>query len=108
MNKRLTAGVAGAVALGLALSFGAGTASAGTAGALDASFGNHGIVLANLGVDANGNQIPDELIAVTEQSDGDVVIAVGNGGPGSGLVRFLPNGTRDTLAVAYWSDRGTK
>ena len=97
MNKRVPAGVAAAVALGLALGFGAGTASAaGTAGALDTGFGHNGIVLTNLGLDANGNQIQAIPTAVAEQSTGDIVVAVGLGGLDSGLVRYLPNGTRDT------------
>ena len=97
LNRCIPAGAAGAVVLGLALGFGAGTASAAsTAGALDSAFGNHGIVLTNLGVDANGNQIQGNPGAVTLQSNGDIVVAVGFGGPDSGLVRFLPNGTRDT------------
>lgn len=97
MNKRVPAGVAGAVALGLALGFGAGTASAaGTAGALDTGFGHNGIVLTNLGLDANGNQIQANPAAVAEQSTGDIVVAVGIGGSDSGLVRYLPNGARDT------------
>ena len=83
--------------LGLALGFGAGTASAaGTAGTLDSTFGNGGIVLTNLGLDANGNQIQAIPGAVALQSNGDIVVAVGIGGPATGLVRFLPNGTRDT------------
>ena len=30
------------------------------------------------------------------QSNGDIVVAEGTGGPGAGLVRYLPNGARDT------------
>jgi len=83
--------------LGLALGFGSGTASAaGTAGALDATFGHNGTVLTNLGLDANGNQIQAVPGAVALQSNGDIVVAVGIGGPDIGLVRYLPNGTRDT------------
>jgi uncharacterized delta-60 repeat protein len=63
---------------------------------LDPAFGHGGIVLAGLGVDANGNQIQASPGAVALQSNGDIVVAVGLGGPGSGLVRFLPNGTADT------------
>ena len=63
---------------------------------LDPAFGHGGIVLAGLGVDANGNQIQASPDAVALQSNGDIVVAVGLGGPGSGLVRFLPNGTADT------------
>ena len=97
MNIRIPTRVAGAVALSLALGFGSGTASAaGTAGALDTGFGNNGIVLTNLGLDANGNQIQAIPTAVAEQSTGDIVVAVGLGGLDSGLVRYLPNGTRDT------------
>jgi uncharacterized delta-60 repeat protein len=97
VNRRIPAAAASTVVLGLALGFGAGTASAaGTAGTLDSTFGNGGIVLTNLGVDANGNQIQVSPGAVALQSNGDIVVAVGFGGPDSGLVRFLPNGTRDT------------
>ena len=53
-------------------------------------------MLTNLGVDANGNQIQAIPGAVTLQSNGDIVVAVGIGGLDSGLVRYLPNGTRDT------------
>jgi uncharacterized delta-60 repeat protein len=63
---------------------------------LDPAFGHGGIVLAGLGVDANGNQIQASPGAVALQSDGDIVVAVGLGSPGSGLARFLPNGTADT------------
>jgi uncharacterized delta-60 repeat protein len=43
------------------------------------------------------NQIEAIPGVVALQSNGDIVVAVGTGGPGSGLVRFLPNGTRDTV-----------
>jgi uncharacterized delta-60 repeat protein len=69
---------------------------ASTAGSLDRAFGHNGIVLTNLGLDANGNQIQASPGAVALQSNGDIVVAVGFGGPDSGLVRFLPNGSRDT------------
>jgi uncharacterized delta-60 repeat protein len=89
--------MASTVVLGLTLGFGTGTASAAsTAGTLDATFGHNGIVLTNLGVDANGNQIQAVPGAAALQSNGDIVVAAGLGDPGSGLVRFLPNGTRDT------------
>ena len=97
MNRRIPTAVASTVVLGLALGFGAGTASAAsTAGTLDSTFGHNGIVLTNLGVNANGNQIQAIPGAVTLQSNGDIVVAVGIGGLDSGLVRYLPNGTRDT------------
>jgi len=97
VSKRIPAAVAGILVLGAALGLGAGTASAaGTAGTLDSNFGHGGIVLANLGLDANGNQIQAIPAAVAPQSNGDIVVAVGIGGPDTGLVRFLPNGTRDT------------
>jgi hypothetical protein len=96
MNKRVPAGIAAAVTLGLALGFGVGTASAaGTAGALDTGFGHNGIVLTNFGLDANGNQIQPIPTAVAEQSTGDIVVSVGLG-LDAGLVRYLPNGTKDT------------
>jgi uncharacterized delta-60 repeat protein len=83
--------------LGLVLGFSAGPASAAsTAGTLDSTFGHNGIVLTNLGLDANGNQIQAIPGAVALQSSGDIVVAVGIGGVDSGLVRYLPNGTRDT------------
>jgi uncharacterized delta-60 repeat protein len=69
---------------------------AGHATNLDPTFGHGGIVATSLGVDANGNQIQASPGAVALQSNGDIVVAVGSGGPDSGLVRFLPNGTRDT------------
>src|SRR5579859_325525 len=97
VNKRIPAAAASTVVLGLALGFGAGTASAaGTAGTLDPTFGHNGIVLTNLGLDANGNQIQAVPGAVALQSNGDIVVAVGIGGPDMGLVRYLPNDTRDT------------
>jgi uncharacterized delta-60 repeat protein len=97
VNRLIPAAAASTVVLGLALGLGVGTASAAsTAGALDATFGNGGIVLTNLGLDANGNQIQAIPGAVALQSNGDIVIAVGIGGPDMGLVRYLPNGTRDT------------
>jgi len=97
VNKRIPAAVAGILVLGAALGLGAGAASAAsTAGTLDSNFGHGGIVLANLGLDANGNQIQAIPGAVAPQSNGDIVVAVGIGGPDTGLVRFLPNGTRDT------------
>jgi uncharacterized delta-60 repeat protein len=65
----------------------AGTAAAASpAGTLDPTFGKNGIVLTNQGFPA----------AAVLQSNGDIVVAVGSGGPGSGLVRFLPNGATDT------------
>jgi len=63
----------------------AGTAAASTAGTLDPTFGKNGIVLTNEGFPA----------AAVLQSNGDIVVAVGSGSPGSGLARFLPNGARD-------------
>src|SRR5579859_3928851 len=73
--------------LGAALGLGAGTASAaGTAGALDGTFGHGGIVSTDVGSPS----------AAALQSNGDIVVAEGGGGPGSGLVRYLPNGARDT------------
>ena len=87
MNKRIPAAVAGILVLGAALGLGAGTASAsGTAGALDATFGHGGIVSTDVGSPS----------AAALQSSGDIVIAEGNSGPGAGLVRYLPNGARDT------------
>ena len=97
MNRRIPATAASTVVLGLALGLGAGTASAAsTAGTLDPTFGTGGIVLTGLGVATDGNQIPASPGAVARQSNGDIVVAVGFGGTDSGLVRFLPNGTRDT------------
>jgi uncharacterized delta-60 repeat protein len=61
-------------------------AAAGTGGTLDPTFGKNGIVLASQGFPA----------AAVLQSNGDIVVAVGSGSPGSGLARFLPNGARDT------------
>ena len=61
-------------------------AAASTAGTLDPTFGKNGIVLTNQGFPA----------AAVLQSNGDIVVAVGSGSPGSGLARFLPNGARDT------------
>lgn len=73
--------------LGAALGLGAGTASAsGTAGALDLTFGHGGIVSTDVGSPS----------AAALQSNGDIVVAEGTGGPGSGLVRYLPDGARDT------------
>jgi uncharacterized delta-60 repeat protein len=96
VNRRIPATAASTAVLGLALGLGAGTASAAsTAGTLDPTFGTGGIVLTGLGADANGNQIPASPAAVALQANGDIVVAVGFGGPDSGLVRFLPNGARD-------------
>jgi len=61
-------------------------AAASTAGTLDPTFGKNGIVLTNQGFPA----------AAVLQSNGDIVVAVGSGSPGSGLARFLPNGATDT------------
>jgi uncharacterized delta-60 repeat protein len=97
VNGRIPAAAASTMVLGLALGFSAGPASAtSTAGSLDSTFGHNGIVLTNLGLDANGNQIQAIPGAVALQSSGDIVVAVGIGGVDSGLVRYLPNGTRDT------------
>lgn len=97
MNRRIAAAAASTVVLGLALGSGSGTASAASSGGtLDPAFGHNGIVLTNLGLDANGNQIQAVPGAVALQSNGDIVVAVGVGGPDVGLVRYLPNGTRDT------------
>ena len=84
--------------LGLALGSGAGTASAaGTAGTRDATFGSGGIVVTNLGVDPFGNAIQGNVSAAALQSNGDIVVCVVNTATGdSGLLRYLPNGTRDT------------
>jgi uncharacterized delta-60 repeat protein len=87
VSKRIPAAVAGILVLGAALGLGAGAASAsGTAGALDGTFGHGGIVSADVGSPS----------AAALQSNGDIVVAEGAGGPGSGLVRYLPNGARDT------------
>jgi len=87
VSKRIPAAIAGILVLGAALGLGAGTASAsGTAGALDGTFGHGGIVSTDVGSPS----------AAALQSNGDIVVAEGNSGPGSGLVRFLPNGARDT------------
>jgi uncharacterized delta-60 repeat protein len=89
VNRCIPAAAAGTVVLGLALGFGAGAASAaGTAGTLDATFGHGGVVLTS--------QVQAVPGAVALQSNGDIVVAAGLGGPGSGLVRFLPDGATDT------------
>src|SRR5579862_3063360 len=61
-------------------------AAASTAGTLDPTFGKNGIVLTSQGFP----------VAAVLQSNGDIVVAVGSGSPGSGLARFLPNGATDT------------
>jgi uncharacterized delta-60 repeat protein len=97
VNKRIPRAVAGTLVLGAALGLGAGAASAaGTAGTLDGTFGHGGIVSTNLGLDANGNQIQGNPFAAALQSNGDIVVAVGTSGPDAGLVRYLPDGARDT------------
>jgi uncharacterized delta-60 repeat protein len=98
VNKHIPAAAAGIVLLGLALGSGAGTASAaGTAGTRDATFGSGGIVVTNLGADPFGNAIQGNVSAAALQSDGDIVVSVVNTATGdSGLLRYLPNGTRDT------------
>ena len=97
VKKRIPEMAASIAVAGLMLGLGAGTASAaGTAGALDPAFGHGGIVVTNLGLDANGNQIQGNPSAAALQSDGDIVVAVGTSGPGAGLVRYLPNGARDS------------
>ncbi|HEV2932297.1 MAG TPA: hypothetical protein VGY96_04105, partial [Streptosporangiaceae bacterium] len=64
MNKHIPAAAAGVVLIGLALGFGAGTASAaGTAGTRDATFGSGGIVVTNLGADPFGNAIQGNVSA---------------------------------------------
>jgi Domain of unknown function (DUF5122) beta-propeller len=97
VNKHIPAAAAGIVLLGLALSSGAGTAWAGTAGTRDATFGSGGIVVTNLGADPFGNAIQGNVSAAALQSDGDIVVSVVNTATGdSGLLRYLPNGTMDT------------
>jgi uncharacterized delta-60 repeat protein len=98
VTKHIPAAAAGVVLLGLALGSGAGTASAaGTAGTRDAAFGSGGIVVTNLGVDPFANAIQGNVSAAALQSDGDIVVAVVNTATGdSGLLRYLPDGTRDT------------
>src|SRR3984893_1656601 len=86
-NKRIPAAAAGILVLGAALGLGAGTASAaGTAGVLDGTFGHGGIVSTDVGSPS----------AAALQSNGDIVVAMAGSGPGAGLVRYLPNGARDT------------
>jgi uncharacterized delta-60 repeat protein len=98
VSKRIPAAAGVIVLAGLALGSGAGTASAaGTAGTLDATFGHGGIVVTNLGVDPFGNAIQGNVSAAALQSDGDIVVSVVNTATGdSGLLRYLPNGARDT------------
>ena len=97
MNRRIPAAVS-TVLLGLTLGFGAGTASAAsTAGSRDSTFGHNGIVATSLGVDPFGNAIQGNVSAAALQSNGDIVVSVVNvASGGSGLLRYLPNGTRDT------------
>jgi uncharacterized delta-60 repeat protein len=66
-------------------------ASAQTAGSLDPTFGNAGVVLTNLGLNSGGSQIEAEPSAAALLSNGDILVS-GN----FGLVRYLPNGTLDT------------
>ncbi len=78
--------------LGLAVGLGsASTATAGTAGSLDPTFGQGGIVLTNLGLSAGGSQIQAVPSDAALLPNGDIVVA-GN----FGLVRYLPNGSLDT------------
>jgi uncharacterized delta-60 repeat protein len=71
--------------------------AAGSAGTRDVTFGNGGIVVTNLGADPFGNAIQGNVSAAALQSNGDIVVSVVNNATGdSGLLRYLPNGTRDT------------
>ena len=75
----------------------AGITAAGTAGTRDAAFGSSGAVVTNLGADPFGNAIQGNVSAAALQSNGDIVVSVVNNATGdSGLLRYLPNGTRDT------------
>ena len=78
MRKHTPAALAGALALTPALALGLGSASAaaaGTAGSLDPSFGNGGVVLTQLGLNAGGAQIQASATDATLLSTGDIVIA---------------------------------
>jgi uncharacterized delta-60 repeat protein len=93
MKKPRRAAVTGGLTLGLALGLGSASAAvAGTAGSLDPTFGQGGVVLTNLGLNAGGAQIQAIATDAALLSNGDIVVA-GN----FGLVRYLPNGTLDTM-----------
>jgi uncharacterized delta-60 repeat protein len=82
VNKLIPAALAGSLVTGFLLGPGSGAAQAGTAGSLDPTFGNDGIVLQDLG----GVATDAALLA-----NGDIVVS------GTfGLARFLPDGSLDT------------
>jgi uncharacterized delta-60 repeat protein len=92
VKKRIPAALTGTLVLGLAVGLGsASAAAAGSAGSLDPTFGNGGIVLTNLGLNAGGSQIQAVPSDAALLPNGDIVVA-GN----FGLVRYLPNGSLDT------------
>ncbi len=92
MKKRIPTALAGTLVLGFLLGLGSvSTAAADTAGSLDPTFGNGGVVLTNLGLNAAGSQITAVASDAALLPNGDIVVA-GN----FGLVRYLPNGSLDT------------
>jgi uncharacterized delta-60 repeat protein len=91
VKKLISAALAGAFVPGLLLGLGTGTAQAQTAGSLNTSFGNNGIVLENLGLNSGGSQISGVASDATLLSNGNIVVA-----GIFGLAEFLPNGSLDT------------
>lgn len=84
--------LAGTLLLGLGMGV-AGTSpatAAGAAGSLDPTFGNGGIVLSNLGIDAGGVPIQGLPSDAAQLGNGDVVVA-----GIFGLARYLPTGRLD-------------
>ena len=73
------------------LSIGAAHPALAASGGLDATFGNGGKVLTNLGSNSGGEQIEAVPNNAVLQSNGDIVVS-GN----FGLVRYLPSGKVDT------------
>jgi uncharacterized delta-60 repeat protein len=90
VKRLIPAVLTGALVAGALLGLGS-AASAQTAGSLDPTFGNNGVVLTNLGLNSGGSQIEAEPSSAALLSNGDILVA-GN----FGLVRYLPSGTLDT------------
>jgi uncharacterized delta-60 repeat protein len=91
VKKLIPAVLAGALATGLMLGLApVSGASAGTAGSLDPTFGNGGVVLSSLGQTPDGTPVNPNASAATLLPNGDIVV-----GGAFGLVRYLPNGQLD-------------
>jgi uncharacterized delta-60 repeat protein len=93
VKNLIPAVLAGALATCLLLGLGpVADAATGTAGRIDPTFGNGGVVLTNLGIDLrSGVRLQAVPSAATLLRNGDIVV-----GGSFGLARYLPNGQMDT------------